>query len=372
MISSGVAVTKQGHAGPWIYHDRIRLFEAEHPIPGENGVRAASEITRLSRKSTEDFVLCLISGGGSALLVSPAEGITLGEKQFTTDLLLQAGAPIEDLNTVRKHLSLVKGGRLAEIFYPARIVALILSDVIGNRLDVIASGPLYPDETTYMDAISILDRYGIADLVPQAVMIHLNKGEKGDIPETPKVGSRVFDRLTHHVIGSNKIAVQAACDEAARLGCRPEILTCELDGEASEAAAWLADKVLGVKRKKSKDSNTKPVCLIAGGETTVTVKGDGKGGRNMEIALAFALAVEGKDGIAFLSAGTDGTDGPTDAAGAMVDGQTVSRSAAFGHDARDYLRRNDSYHYFRLSGGLFKTGPTGTNVMDLQLIIITS
>jgi glycerate-2-kinase len=371
MISTGVAVTKQGHAGPWIC-DRIRFIEAEHPVAGEHSVYAALEITRLSRKCAEDFVLCLVSGGGSALMVSPAEGITLEEKQATVELLLRAGAPIEDLNAVRKHLSRVKGGRLAEIFYPARIAVLVLSDVIGDRLDVIASGPLYPDETTYADAISILARYGIADLVPQAVKAHLNMGEKGYISETPKVGNRVFDRITHHIVGSNSVAVQAACDEAAKLGFKPEILTCELGGEAGKAAAWLADKALGVKRKKGEDSNSEPVCLIAGGETTVTVRGAGKGGRNMEMALAFALAIEGQSGIAFLSAGTDGTDGPTDAAGAMVDGQTVSRSAAIGLDARDYLRRNDSYHYFQRTGGLFKTGPTGTNVMDLQLIVITS
>ncbi|MGD0276365.1 MAG: glycerate kinase [Syntrophales bacterium] len=368
-IDSGVIITKRGYTGPENFHKKITIFEAGHPIPDEDGCNATRQIIRLAGNNEKNFVLCLISGGGSALLVAPAEGLTLAEKQAVTDLLLRAGAPIHELNAVRKHLSRVKGGRLAETFYPARIHSLILSDVLGDRLDVIASGPMTPDGSTYAEAVSVLEKYRLTDRVPHIVLEHLLKGERGDIPETPKADSHLFERVTQHIIASNRIAVQAAGDAAERMGCQVEIFTWELAGEAREAGRRLAEKALQTKRNK--EGNTgKIICLVSGGETTVTVRGEGKGGRSMELALSFALAIEGNEGIALLSAGTDGTDGPTDAAGAMVDGRTVSHALTMGFDAGNFLNRNDSYHFFKNAGGLFTTGPTGTNVMDLQIIII--
>lgn len=368
-IDSGVVITKRGYTEPDNFHKKITIFEAGHPIPDEDGCNATRQIISLAGDNEKNFVLCLISGGGSALLVAPAEGITLAEKQAVTDFLLRAGAPIHDLNTVRKHLSRVKGGRLAEAFYPARIHSMILSDVLGDRLDVIASGPMTPDSSTYAEAVSVLEKYHLTDRIPHTVLEHLLKGERGEIPETPKANSRLFNRVTQHIIASNRIAVQAAGDAAKRMGCQVEIPTWELAGEAREAGRWLTEKALQAKRNKEGNAG-KIICLVSGGETTVTVRGEGKGGRSMELALSFARAIEGSDGIALLSAGTDGTDGPTDAAGAMVDGRTVSHALAMGLDAGSYLNRNDSYHFFKNAGGLFTTGPTGTNVMDLQIIII--
>jgi glycerate 2-kinase len=339
-------------------------------VPDENGLKGTEEIIRLLKNSKENtLAVCLISGGGSALLVAPYEGITLKEKQKITQQLLKAGADIYELNTVRKHISKVKGGRLAEIAYPARILSLILSDVIGDRLDVIASGPTSSDRTTYKDALMVLKKYRLIESSPRSVVGILNRGINSLIPEIPKKGNIIFKHVENMVIGSNKILLDAAKEKAEKLGFDVEIISSELSGEAKDVGKWLAQKSMTMKCSKDKKIK-KSTCLISGGETTVTVKGKGVGGRNMELALSFAIEINGIDGITLLSAGTDGTDGPTDAAGACVDGQTVSKAKAIGIYPEAYLRNNDSYNFFKKTNELFNTGPTGTNVMDIQIVRI--
>ncbi|MBI5408149.1 MAG: glycerate kinase [Nitrospirae bacterium] len=377
IIDTGIVITKYGHVsgrrcrGVLQYaptKSKIKIFEAGHPVPDENGVKGANEIIKLLKNADEKtLVVCLISGGGSALLVSPYEGITLKEKQDITRLLLNAGADINDLNCVRKHISRVKGGRLAEIAYPAAVTSLILSDVIGDSLDVIASGPTSPDYTTYYDdALTVLGRYGVIDKTPRGILDVLNNGADGLIPDTPKEGNVIFRKIENIIIGSNRIALDAAKKKAEELGFHTEIISSELTGEARDVGKWLAEKEKGSRVQGVKG----PRCLISGGETTVTVKGNGIGGRNMELALAFAMEIEGMERITLLSAGTDGTDGPTDAAGAIVNGETILKAKAAGLDPHEYLANNDSYNFFRKIAGLFITGPTGTNVMDMQLLVI--
>jgi glycerate-2-kinase len=368
LIEDAIVITKYGHCDSSYKSKKINIFEAGHPVPDENGLRGTEEVIRLLKNSPEKrLIVCLISGGGSALLVSPYEGITLNEKQVLTDVLLKAGVDIYGLNTVRKHISRVKGGRLAEITYPAHMVSLILSDVIGDRLDVIASGPTSPDMTTYSDALQVLEEYRIRDKVPPPVVDLLEKGKKGEIPETPKEESKVFNRLENIIIGSNKIALMAAQEESEKRGLTVEIISSELSGEAKEMGKWLAGKA---KEIKGSSPLQRSLCFISGGETTVTVTGKGVGGRNMELALSFATEIEGVDGIALISAGTDGTDGPTDAAGALVDGQTIRKAKARGMDPETYMNNNDSYHFFKEINELFVTGPTGTNVMDIQIMVL--
>ncbi len=343
------------------------IFEAGHPVPDENGLKGTEEIIKILRDADENtLIVCLISGGGSALLVSPYEGISLNEKQAITELLLKSGADINELNTVRKHISKVKGGRLAEIAYPAKVISLILSDVIGDRLDVIASGPTAPDKTTYNDSLKVLEKYGLIDNAPRSIINVFQKGADGFIPETPKEGNKIFENVENIIIGSNRIALKAAKEKAEELGFHAEIISSEVTGEARDVGRWLAD----IARSKHSNSSNRLNCLISGGETTVTVKGNGKGGRNMELALSFAIEIEGIDGITLLSAGTDGTDGPTDAAGAIVDGETLKRARAIGLNPEEYLNNNDSYNFFKKINMLFITGPTGTNVMDVQIMVI--
>jgi hydroxypyruvate reductase/glycerate 2-kinase len=366
LIESGIVITKYGHCLSPYKPEKIQFYEAGHPVPDENGLKGTKEIIRLLKDSDENtLVVCLISGGGSALLISPYKGITLEEKQKITDLLLRAGASIVEINTVRKHISRVKGGRLAELAYPAKIVSLILSDVIGNRMDVIASGPTSPDTTTFADALKVLEKYSLLYKSPQTVLEILNKGANGLIPETPKEGDKIFEKVDNIIIGSNKKALEAAKSIAEKLGFYAEILSSEISDEARDIGKWLAKKAIEAKGKGQRAR-----CLISGGETTVTVKGNGLGGRNMELALSFAMEIEGIDGITLLSAGTDGTDGPTDAAGSIVDGETIKKAKAVGPDPEEYLENNDSYNFFKKIDGLFVTGPTGTNVMDIQILII--
>lgn len=364
-VTLGVVVTKYGHAeGEQL--GKIRVLEAGHPIPDENGLRGADEIRKTLAEADENsLVLCLISGGGSALLASPYEGISLLEKQRITELLLKAGADIHELNIVRKHISSVKGGRLAEIAYPATVLSLILSDVIGDSLDVIASGPTAPDSSTFSEAIAVLERYDLLERAPASVVTLLREGLKGSIPETPKKDHRAFRRVRNEIIGSNRIAMDAALEKARALGLATEILSTEVSGEAREVGRWLADQAA-----RRREDSAHPLCLVSGGETTVIVRGSGLGGRNTELALAFAQAAQGREGILLLSAGTDGTDGPTDAAGAFADGQTIALAAAKGLDAARLMENNDSYTFFKELGDLFVTGPTGTNVMDIQLLLI--
>jgi len=368
LLAGGIIVTKYGHAGRRDRNSKIITYEAGHPLPDENGLKAAKEIVRVLKESDKNtLVICLISGGGSALLVAPYSDITLADKQEVTSMLLKAGADIHELNTVRKHISAVKGGRLAETAQPATIISLILSDVMGDRLDMIASGPTAPDKTTYNDAYNVFRKYKLEDRLPSSVAEIIVKGIRGLAPETPKDDDPVFQRVSNIIVGSNKMAMDAARKAAELLGYRTTVISAELSGEASIVAGELAKKAIDSKKALAPGDKA---CLIAGGETTVTVRGNGKGGRNTELALVFGTEIKGLLGITFLSAGTDGTDGPTDAAGAFVDGQTVAKAAGAGIDAGEYLKNNDSYTFFSRTGDLFITGPTGTNVMDIQIILL--
>ncbi|MEW6417672.1 MAG: glycerate kinase [Nitrospirota bacterium] len=370
LIANGVVITKYGHCDSLCNLSKMTVYEAGHPVPDENGLRGTEEILRLLKDAdVYTLIVCLISGGGSALLVSPYEGITLSDKQKITELLLKAGANIQELNTVRKHISRVKGGRLAELAYPAWIISLILSDVIGDRLDVIASGPTSPDITIYNEALKVLEKYGLMDICPHSILDVLCSGTKGLIPETPKEGNKIFERVENIIIGSNRIALMSAKEKAKMFGFDVEIISSEVTGEAKEIGKWLAKKAKGFKGSRVQEFKGS-MCLISGGETTVTVRGNGLGGRNMELALSFAIEIEGIDGITLLSAGTDGTDGPTDAAGAIVNGETVKKARAIGLNPDEYLKDNDSYNFFKKTDELFITGPTGTNVMDMQIAII--
>ncbi|MCL4500371.1 MAG: glycerate kinase [Deltaproteobacteria bacterium] len=367
-LSRGIIITKYGHALPAHRGERITIFEAGHPLPDAKGVQATREVVRLlGQADHQTLIVCLISGGGSALLVSPDRGVTLAEKQAVTDLLMKAGGDIFELNALRKHLSAVKGGRLAQIASPAPVISLILSDVIGDRLDVIASGPTAPDPSTYQEVMEVIAKYSLTTSIPPNVRDIITRGAKGLIPETPKEGNPVFQNVENLIVGSNAMAIAAAKQAAEDLGCETEIISTTLSGEAKLVARDLASRALEVKLALSPG---RKVCLLAGGETAVTVTGRGQGGRNTEMALAFALEIRDQTGITLLSAGTDGTDGPTDAAGALADGQTVARALSLGLDPHSYLADNDSYPFFKTLDDLVITGPTGTNVMDIQLILL--
>ena len=365
-IADGVIVVKEGHGLPL---EHIRIHEASHPVPDERGIRGAEEILSLVKGAGErDLVLCLISGGGSALLVAPADGVTLEDKQAVTRLLLACGADIHEINTIRKHLSRAKGGGLARFAYPATVVSLILSDVIGDDLNVIASGPAVPDTSTFEDTRRVLEKYDIQDRVPASVQSRIQQGLVGDIEDTPKIGDAVFQKCYTELVGTNIQALKAAGQQAEELGYQTLILSSTVEGEAREVV-----KVLTAIGKEVRDSGnplSAPACILCGGETTVTIRGDGKGGRNQEFALAAALGLDGIENIVVLAGGTDGNDGPTDAAGAMADGRTLARARTKGLDPLDYLRRNDSYHFFQALDDLVITGPTLTNVMDVYMILV--
>lgn len=365
-LSSGLVVTKHGHGGSHIRG--IEMIESGHPIPDEAGWRASQRIRELSRSLTvHDLLLVAISGGASALLPAPAEPVTLEAKQTTTDLLLRAGADIFELNAVRKHLSALKGGQLAALAYPATVIALLLSDVIGDPPDVIGSGPTAPDVSTFADAVEILRKYALLERVPAVVRERLERGVTGEIPETPKPGDAIFKNVHNVVVGSNRLALEAAAAKARSYGYLPLILSSTMQGETREVARVHAEIL------REAVSTGKPIaapaCLLSGGETTVTVHGEGKGGRNQEFALAAAVAIAGIPNVAVLSGGTDGSDGPTDAAGAIATGDTVGRARAIGLNATEHLRRNDAYPFFDALGDLVRTGPTGTNVMDIHLLL---
>lgn len=364
-IAGGLVNVKDGHLARL---RRVELNECGHPIPDERGVRGAQRIAEIARQAGErDLAVCLISGGASALLPAPAPPITLAEKQAATGLLLACGANIHEINAVRKHISLIKGGQLARLLYPARTLALLLSDVIGDDLDVIGSGPAAPDPSTFAGARAVLEKYAVWDRVPASVRNRIEQGLAGGIPETPKAGDPALSRTRNIVVGSNRQAVDAAARRARELGFRPVVLSTTIQGETRDVARMHAAIL-----RECLDSGRParpPVCLISGGETTVTLRGDGLGGRNQEFALAAAIDLADCPGVLALSAGTDGTDGPTDAAGALADGDTLSRAQRLGLDARRFLDRNDSYRFFDALGDLVKTGPTNTNVMDLRLLL---
>jgi len=367
-ISAGAIVVKEGHG---LDLARIEVIEAGHPVPDQRGVDGTCKLLGLAEDAgPADLVICLISGGGSALMISPADGITLDDKQETTRQLLACGASIHEMNTVRKHLSRVKGGRLAARAMPATVISLILSDVVGDDLDVIASGPAVPDPTTFEDARRVLEGHGIFDSLPGPVREYLLAGIAGRHEETPKPDHTCFKNCRSVLVGTNFQALEAGAARAQELGYRPLILTARLEGEAREAAKVLC--AMAVEARESGHPLPPPVCLLCGGEPTVTLTGDGLGGRNQEIVLAAALALAGQEGIVMMSGGTDGTDGPTDAAGALASGRTVSRALQKGLNARDFLLRSDSYHFFEALDDLVMTGPTRTNVMDTVIFLVTA
>ena len=366
-LTEGTITTKYGHGLPL---KTISVTEAGHPIPDEAGVHGSERILGLLEGAGErDLILCVISGGGSALLPMPAGDLSLHDKQKTTQALLDCGADIHEINTIRKHISGIKGGRLAEAAFPGTLVTLILSDVIGDDLDVIASGPTVADRSTFNDCMKIVDNYNLGEKLPASVVTYLKSGIQGIELETPKPGDRVFDKTLALVTGSCALSVSSAKQKAVELGYDTIVLSSCIEGETREVAkvhAAIAKEIL-----KSGNPVSAPGCVISGGETTVTIRGDGLGGRNMEFVLAAAIEIEGLSGVTILSGGTDGTDGPTDAAGAIADGSTVRTARGRGLDAAGYLRNNDSYHFFEKTGNLLITGPTMTNVMDLRIFLAT-
>jgi len=366
LISTGLIVTADGYLVPT---QRVKVVEAAHPIPDARGLAAARRIASLVDAAREkDLVIVLISGGGSALLTLPTSGITLSDLSRTNELLLRSGAKIQELNIVRKHLSQVKGGQLAQRAFPAQVLALVLSDVPGDHLEAIASGPTALDPTTFNDARQILQCYGLWGEVPPSVRARIEAGVCGDVLETPKPGDQSFLKVQNVIVGSGSVAAAAAQAEGKRLGYHTLILTTTLEGEAREVGRVLATLA---REEISFGRPIKPPALIlAAGETTVTVRGNGKGGRNQELALSAALGIEGLSQVAIASLGTDGRDGPTDATGGMVDGGTVARLRGQGIDPERCLAENDSYQALSKAEDLIITGPTGTNVADLCFVVV--
>jgi glycerate 2-kinase len=365
----GCVVTKHGHALCHALPEALTIIESGHPIPDAEGLKAARRITALLLNSTErDLVFLLLSGGGSALLPAPVPGLTLAQLQATTDALLRGGATIGELNAVRKHISTLKGGQLARLASPSPVVALILSDVVGDPVDVIASGPTAPDTTSYKTALNVLDRYHITGSVPSAVIRHLEAGAAQLVPETPKPGDDIFSRVTNVIVGSNKLAAQAAVQEAFVRGYNALLLSTYVEGEAREVGKIAAAIAKGIRHGTG--PLTPPACVVWGGETTVTVRGEGKGGRNQELALSAAMAMEGLENVLLLALATDGTDGPTDSAGAIVNGQSATMARNRGWDLHAILSDNNSYPLLDDIGALLRLGPTGTNVNDLMVLMV--
>lgn len=368
-LERGIVVTKYGHAPSLVPHPSVAVWEAGHPIPDQAGVAATRRIAQLAADAGErDLVLCPISGGGSALMTLPAPELSLNDLQTLTEQLLRAGATINELNAVRKHLSQIKGGGLARLAAPATVVSLILSDVVGDPLDTIASGPTTPDPSTYADAWRVLERYDLLERTPTPVLKRLEAGLAGQIAETPKPGDPIFRRVHQAIVGANRLAADAAAQKAREMGFNALVLSTYVEGEAREVAkvaVALAKEIVHHDRPVHR-----PACLIWGGETTVTIRGSGKGGRNQELALAAAVALEGWGDVALVALATDGTDGPTDAAGAIASGQTVARARTLGLDPVAALANNDAYPFFEALGDLILTGPTQTNVNDLLFLFV--
>jgi glycerate 2-kinase len=347
----------------------IRLHEASHPIPDKSGVEGTRRMLKIAEQAQkEDLLICLISGGGSSLMPLPRGGITIKDKREITNTLLKCGATINEINTVRKHISDFKGGWLAKKACPATVLNLILSDVVGDPLDFVASGPTVPNSTTFSDAIKVLKKYGLWDKAAASIQNVLSSGEKGLIPETPKANDKAFKKAYNVIIGSNRFATSAAREHLRSAGLNTLLLTSTLEGEARHAGVMLAS----IAREVSISGNPvpKPAGIIAGGETTVTVTGKGLGGRNQEISLTASLKMGGMDGVVVASLSTDGVDGPTDAAGAIADGKTMSRAAEMDLNPEEFLAENDSYNFFSKLGDLIFTGPTGTNVNDISVIVV--
>jgi hydroxypyruvate reductase len=376
-LAGGLVAVKEGHVEALA---KIRLLEAGHPVPDARSRAAAAALLDLggslgTRLGPRDLVVVLVSGGGSAILCAPAEGLGLEDKAATTRLLLGSGATINEVNCVRKHLSAVKGGRLAAALSPATVLTLVLSDVIGDDLDAIASGPTVPDPTSYADALAIVRRHGIEERLPPPVAARLRAGAaggEGAPPETPKPGDPVFARTRTLLVGTNRLALAAAAEEAERRGYRSLVLTSRLTGEAREIAQLFLG--MGKDIAASGLPLAAPACVISGGETTVSIRGKGRGGRNQEMALAFLVGLERSpkesEGLCFLSGGTDGNDGPTDAAGAVADLALARSARVAGLDPEAFLADNDSWTFFDRAGGHVKTGPTNTNVCDVQVLLV--
>lgn len=367
-ISEGLVVVKYGHGLPL---RRIRLAEAAHPVPDASGAAATKTLLDMARRAgTGDLAICLLTGGASALTPAPAPGLTLEHLQTVTGLLLECGATIDELNAVRKHLSVFSGGQLARAAAPASVLSVIVSDVVGDRLDVIASGPTAPDGSDFATCAAVIAGFGLEDRLPVPVRAHLAAGLAGRLPETPKADDPLFDRVQNLLVATNRQALEAAAVKAEALGFAPRIVTDALTGEARQRARELVAEA-----RRAADAlrpGDPPICLLVGGETTVTVRGSGKGGRNQEMALAAALALEGDQRICALFAGTDGTDGPTDAAGGFAFGDSAAAVRRAGADPEALLDNNAGNMALRLSGDLLVTGPTRTNVMDMAVLLVRS
>ena len=362
-IDNGLVVTKNNFRSEL---KRIQTLEASHPLPDKNGIEASKKIIEICKKAKEhDLIINLISGGASSLLPYPADDITLEDKIRTTEILLKAGATIKELNTIRKHISAIKGGQLAKYVYPATMINLIISDVIGDQLDVIGSGITVPDPTTFEDSWNVVIKYKLENKIPHSVKNLLRDGIEGKAPETPKPGNPIFKNVYNFIIGNNGLALSAIKIAAEDKGYQAKIISSTLEGEAKIAGKFIAQIA-----KENSFSEEKPLCLIFGGETTVTVKGNGKGGRNQELCLSTAIDIDGIKNITFLSGGTDGNDGQTNTAGAICNGRTIERAKELGLDALKFLKNNDSYNFFNKLEDLIITGPTKTNVMDIQILLI--
>jgi glycerate 2-kinase len=365
-LTKGVITTKYGHLLPL---KKTQIIEAGHPIPDQKGYEGAKIIHHLLKGSgPEDLVIFLLSGGGSALLPFPANGIELKEKQKVTQFLLDCGADIKEINTIRKHISWMKGGWLAKWAYPSTVIGFILSDVVGDPLDAIGSGPTVPDPSTFGEAWEVLRKYDLLNRIAPSIKNFLELGKEGKVEESPKMGDIVFQKVYNSLIGSNILALRAAEKKATSLGLNTLILSSSIEGETREAARFhtaIAKEVIS-----SGNPIPKPACILSGGETTVTIKGNGLGGRNQEFVLAGALEISGTEKVVLLSGGTDGTDGPTDASGAVADHTTIQRAKSMGMDPRAHLDNNDAYPFFQKLGDLLITGPTQTNVMDVRILLV--
>jgi hydroxypyruvate reductase len=371
-LTDSLVITKHGYEQRAdltneVYLTSLSILTASHPIPDESSLQAARELEYFLRTcQPDDLLICLISGGGSALVTYPAIGVTHVDMQNLTHLLLGSGAPIEAINTLRKHLDIMKGGGMARLASQPDKIVLILSDVIGDPIDMIASGPFVPDPSTYADAWNILEKYALVNQIPSSIVHHLQSGLRGEISETAKPGDPIFDRLQTEIIGSNLQAALAAKSQAKTEGFHSLILTTRLQGEASLAGRFLANILSDM--AVTGNPLPRPACLIVGGETTVTVRGPGLGGRNQELALSAVQELSGLEDIALITLATDGVDGPTEAAGAVVTGETCTRGLQAGLDLSTYLMKNDSFHYFSTLQDLLNTGPTLTNANDLTFL----
>lgn len=371
-LTEGIIIVKNGVRGftenqTSNQHRKLRIIEASHPIPDTRGVEGSKEIINLlSDSKPDDLIFCLISGGGSALLNAPVQGIKLSDLQSLTGELLACGASINEINTIRKHLDIIKGGGMVKLTAPASVISLILSDVVGDPLEVIASGPTVPDPTTFQDALDILKKYGLLNSIPESISRTLKNGALGKVDETPKPGDPRFRNIFNQIIGSNQMAATAALEQVKQEKMNGLLLTTSIQGESRKVGVMLS--AIAQQLSMTATSIQSPACIITGGETTVTLTGNGKGGRNQEMALSTVRYLAGLPDIIFISVATDGDDGPTNAAGAVVTGNTLNRAVKAGMDPDEYLRRNDSYTFFSALDDLLLPGPTLTNVNDLHFI----